>query len=446
MVFSGSIFAQNAISPKINHLEKGKLSPNTKAPIKGNTSSNRAAGAFSSWFEPVGDVMFNKGLNVNTQDPAANQDIFLNVIHMDSTVQTSTSNGTRFIDDIFLGSVLDPKSLYLQPNLDPVVTKYDPYTVDSLVILGSYVKVVPTNTDTLYVSLVWGDTTNSVVWAKRTTASAWVAPISSWRPTIIAPKVKGATAAAGNKIQVNAPASNKLVIKYVLTDDDTSSSGFSKYINIPLPAPVNVPAGNIVSCIYTFVSGGTHNLGDVSYHLSGGADAQVMNGFAGLIWNQINPAVAQLSDLADHQVDPTSFNMGVVYPKDLRHAQTGIPASFLISTLGNLTQAPIINYKISGVNTTGVNELNNNFSLGQNVPNPFTNQTKINYQIKTASKSVSFDVYNVTGVKVFNKSQSNVNSGSYSVELNDVDFASGIYFYSLTVDGNKVTKKMVVNK
>jgi len=47
---------------------------------------------------------------------------------------------------------------------------------------------------------------------------------------------------------------------------------------------------------------------------------------------------------------------------------------------------------------------------------------------------------------MFDKKQVNVNAGDYSVEINDADFSAGIYFYTLTVDGNKASKKMVVTK
>jgi hypothetical protein len=135
--------------------------------------------------------------------------------------------------------------------------------------------------------------------------------------------------------------------------------------------------------------------------------------------------------------------MGQIYYAGQRHAQYS--ASFNNSILGTLTNAPVINYHIYTNTSVGVKEAANNFSLGQNVPNPMTNSTKIGYQLKSSASNVSLAIYNVAGVKVFEKMQSNVSAGSYSVDVNE-NFTAGMYFYTLTVDGNKVTNKMTVAK
>lgn len=443
MVLCGSIIGQNAFNVP-DQREKAILPTNVKAPKTGTNSNSRAGGPFRMWVEPIGDVMTQKGLNLDGS-ANADQDTFLSAVYMDSTVRVGSGTTTnRFVDNIFLGTVLDPKSTNLLDTFDPIVTKADSYSIDSLIILGSYVKKTP-DQDTLYVWLVWGDTTNTSVWAKRSNATTWVAPMSTWRTSLIGPKVTGATGAGGNKVSASAPASNKMLIKYVLQEatDSSTLNGYSKYITIALPTPALIPAGNIVSCFYTFVPKGAHVTGDCSYSFTGAAVTQNVNGFAGIIWSQLNPAVTQLSDYQDHQVDASSWCMGNSYDAKARHAVYSV--AFQTSILGDLLTAPLIYYSIYGNSTVGVSELEKNgFALGQNSPNPFTNQTTINYQIKKAAENVTLEVCDVRGVKMFNKTQTDVKQGTYSIEINNVNFASGIYFYSLIVDGNKVTKKMIV--
>jgi len=40
----------------------------------------------------------------------------------------------------------------------------------------------------------------------------------------------------------------------------------------------------------------------------------------------------------------------------------------------------------------------------------------------------------------------NQNSGTYTMDINTSDLNSGIYFYSILVNGNKITKKMTITK
>ncbi|MGB3947756.1 MAG: hypothetical protein WBM13_07215, partial [Bacteroidia bacterium] len=296
IMMCGGIIAQNA--PKVQ-AHKAQLSPNSKVISK--STNTRAAGPFAQWVEPVGDVMTNKGLTVSGNG-TLDQDLFITPIFQDSTVKASSTTNS-FIYNIMLGSVLDLKSDYMTSSLEPIASQADTYTVDSLLIMGSYVKVTPA-VDTLYTWLVWGDSTTTSVFTKRAADQTWVDPLGTWRTSVIGPKMTGAATAAGNKAKPAAPANNMKLIKYVLTDADSSGAGFIKGITVALDAPVNIPAGNLVSCIYTFVPGGTYAAGDVTYQFTGGSLTQNINGFAGAIWGQTNPEVTALADYVDHQVDP----------------------------------------------------------------------------------------------------------------------------------------------
>lgn len=439
LIFCGSMLAQGTFVPFNSPYHAARPAK----PL--NSEGNSRVLGPKYWVEPVGDVMTSLGIDLTGASSGQSQDTFLDIVYMDSTTRVSDPNGTRTIGTIMLGSVLDPKSPNLDPTFTPILSASDPYTIDSLAIYGSYVQVDPSVTDTLYTWLVWGDTSTASVFVKRLTNTIWVAPISSWRYSIIGPKVTGAVGAAGNKVKAAAPASNMRLIKRLLTSADAAAGpGSVTAIYIDLAgAPVNIPAGKIASCFYTFVPGAPHTLGDVSYSFTGSPDPQTVNGFAGLIWNQTSPAVGAVTDYENQQVDPDGFNMGATYYMEQRHAL--YPASYDNSLWGNLTTAPLIAYSLYSNSSVGVNEDAAGFTLGQNTPNPFNNVTKISYKLKNSAENVSLAIYNVAGVKVFEKNQSNLSAGSYSVDVN-ADFSAGMYFYSLTVDGNKVTKKMTVTK
>lgn len=86
------------------------------------------------------------------------------------------------------------------------------------------------------------------------------------------------------------------------------------------------------------------------------------------------------------------------------------------------------------------------FTLGQNFPNPFNPMTQIKYDVAKASY-VSIKVFDVLGNEVATVFNGNLNAGSYSADFNAAALASGIYFYSLSVDGQKMdTKKMMLVK
>ncbi len=83
------------------------------------------------------------------------------------------------------------------------------------------------------------------------------------------------------------------------------------------------------------------------------------------------------------------------------------------------------------------------FSLDQNVPNPFNPVTSINYQLPKASE-VKLSAYNVLGQRVVTLVNERQNVGTYKVEWDASEFASGIYYYRLDAGNFTDVKKMVL--
>jgi hypothetical protein len=82
------------------------------------------------------------------------------------------------------------------------------------------------------------------------------------------------------------------------------------------------------------------------------------------------------------------------------------------------------------------------FTLGQNIPNPANNNTRIDYSIPEAGQVV-FHVHNVSGQLLYSKTIEAAN-GKQSLELNTSSFAAGIYFYSIEYKGQRLVKRMSV--
>ena len=79
-------------------------------------------------------------------------------------------------------------------------------------------------------------------------------------------------------------------------------------------------------------------------------------------------------------------------------------------------------------------------------PNPANGETTISYSLNK-SGNVNIVITDMMGRTVKMMNQGNQVAGtSYNVNLNTSDLANGTYFYTLSVNGEKQTKKLVVNK
>ena len=101
-----------------------------------------------------------------------------------------------------------------------------------------------------------------------------------------------------------------------------------------------------------------------------------------------------------------------------------------------------------------LNNNNNNiptkFYLYQNYPNPFNPDTKIKYDVPIIGKRNSFHVqvriYDILGREISTLVNDYKQSGSYEIEWNASNYASGIYFYKIEAGDFITTKKMLLIK
>lgn len=100
---------------------------------------------------------------------------------------------------------------------------------------------------------------------------------------------------------------------------------------------------------------------------------------------------------------------------------------------------------LSQTNSISIKENENEADLFQNYPNPSNGITTVRYSLENEA-NISFEMIDVTGKKVLSSFEGNKNPGVYSIEVNTAELNSGIYFYSILVNGNKITKKMTITK
>jgi len=83
--------------------------------------------------------------------------------------------------------------------------------------------------------------------------------------------------------------------------------------------------------------------------------------------------------------------------------------------------------------------------LGQNVPNPFTSVTKINYELIKAGH-VTLQVFDAAGRVVETLVNATEGVGNYSVNFDGATLPQGVYYYRLTAAGTTLTRHMVITR
>jgi photosystem II stability/assembly factor-like uncharacterized protein len=87
-----------------------------------------------------------------------------------------------------------------------------------------------------------------------------------------------------------------------------------------------------------------------------------------------------------------------------------------------------------------------NFKLYQNYPNPFNSVSSIKYQVLRSS-NIKLVVFNILGKEVATLVNEKQLSGIYEVSFDCGNLSTGVYFYSLLVDGKLIdTKKLTLIK
>jgi hypothetical protein len=101
--------------------------------------------------------------------------------------------------------------------------------------------------------------------------------------------------------------------------------------------------------------------------------------------------------------------------------------------------------QIDAPNNNNLNGVQSQSVLYQNVPNPFSSNTEIAFNIPAINTSAFIYVYNLQGVEL--KSFSIKQAGYSTVMISASELPAGMYLYTLVVDNEIIdTKRMILTK
>ena len=149
-------------------------------------------------------------------------------------------------------------------------------------------------------------------------------------------------------------------------------------------------------------------------------------------------------------LSPTNDIAGGFYYANMTYQQDSIPGSVTqtppaAESLAKQRFARIKLQDVIGIHTVST-EVPTGFSLQQNYPNPFNPVTKIRFALPV-SGNVTLKVFNTSGQLVAILANNEFSSaGIKELAFDGTGFASGVYFYSLSVGDFKETKKMILVK
>ena len=83
--------------------------------------------------------------------------------------------------------------------------------------------------------------------------------------------------------------------------------------------------------------------------------------------------------------------------------------------------------------------------LYQNSPNPFSDDTKIEYYLAEGTKNAMICIYDMEGTQL--KCIPLHHKGNGNISINGNEFNAGMYMYALIADGNAIdTKRMILTE
>lgn len=116
----------------------------------------------------------------------------------------------------------------------------------------------------------------------------------------------------------------------------------------------------------------------------------------------------------------------------------------------SVSSDPVVTHVLGGapekiVVNPVLQNLPSEYSLSTNYPNPFNPTTIINYAVKDAGL-VSIKVYDILGAQVATLVNESKEAGEYAIEFNASTLPSGVYIYTMQVNGFTSSRKMLLMK
>jgi hypothetical protein len=323
-----------------------------------------------------------------------------------------------------VGQMFDPKSdLFAEPEA-PALSRFNRYTVDSLIFFYKYQNFNPGSVDTLLVQFYNADKISRLFYR----ANGLVVGYSD-NPTYD----------KANKIGVSTSSMKILLTEADNTDSffRTTFASFGDFQQLALPAAINVPENRTFGYTVTYLPGVSANMGDTIIY-SGTPTSQ----YPKKKLNTFQPRLFQEND----NLGDTSYNYALVSFSSTRYStrttewfggSPGINGSKKLST-DAMFKVRYYNLSAKDINSQG-------YGLGNVYPNPVKAGSDINIEFALGrGENVNIDLFNVLGSKLANISHDKFKAGDNSVTFNTGDLAPGVYVYTLTAGPFKSSKKFTV--
>lgn len=174
-------------------------------------------------------------------------------------------------------------------------------------------------------------------------------------------------------------------------------------------------------------SGVSSTLPSISYasketiYIVGGNGTIIKSTNGGTNW------ISQVSGTSDHL-------SGVSFVNEFTGYAVGSNGTILKTTTGGIVGI-ILNS----------NDIPENFSLKQNYPNPFNPVTHIEFSILKNNSYIKLSVFDNTGRNVGDLVNQKLDAGTYTVDFNANDLASGTYFYRIEVNSDNTNSSSYIN-
>jgi hypothetical protein len=157
----------------------------------------------------------------------------------------------------------------------------------------------------------------------------------------------------------------------------------------------------------------------------------------------LNTLIGTVPEIAPFDTVSYTFMEKYIVPEDSLYF---IRASIKSSDLYPQNDTIIVQRETIPADTNNIDIVSmenlNTLTLGQNIPNPANNTTRIDYSIPEAG-TVIFQVHSISG-QLLHAKTIETERGIHSIELNTNVFSAGIYFYSIEYKGQRLVKRMGV--
>lgn len=204
---------------------------------------------------------------------------------------------------------------------------------------------------------------------------------------------------------------------------------------------ITIDDNNYIYVVYSGITEGFDNGSQQYRHIWARG-----SGDHGTTWGDFVDLDGDIIHLLDECVFPTIANTTSTDKVHLIYQADNEPGLSVRGDEDSPTQNIIYysEFEKTDVVNVGVKDVDlQQFTVSQNYPNPTNGTSQVMVNLNKTS-NVGLQVFDITGRKVYEIPVSSVPQGSNILSINAYNLTKGIYTYSVSVNGTRITHKMVI--